>query len=145
MMHSPPTLNARRWSALAAGAVAALLVLVPAAYGAANAPGAAGTAVNAAAVDASGPFQLIDSSSKILLAALDAHRAVYRRDPQKLYKVIDEVLLPHFDVDYAAKLVLAQYWRTATPDQRKRFIDAFYHSLLPTYAPTRWSSSRAIG
>ena len=35
--------------------------------------------------------------------------------------------------EYAARLVLGQYWRTATPEQRKRFVDAFYHSLLNNY------------
>jgi phospholipid transport system substrate-binding protein len=43
------------------------------------------------------------------------------------------VLLPNFDTDYSARLVLGQTWRTATPDQRKRFVDAFYHSLLRNY------------
>jgi phospholipid transport system substrate-binding protein len=43
------------------------------------------------------------------------------------------VLLPNFDTEYAARLVLGQTWRTATPDQRKRFVDAFYHSLLRNY------------
>jgi phospholipid transport system substrate-binding protein len=104
--------------------------------GTASAVRAAGPGTAAAAptaVDASGPSQLIDSSSQILLQALDAHRAEYRKDPQKLYALIDQVLLPHFDVDYAAKLVLAQAWRTATPDQRTRFVKAFYQSLLRTY------------
>ena len=30
-------------------------------------------------------------------------------------------------------MVLGQTWRTATPEQRKRFVDAFYHSLLRNY------------
>jgi phospholipid transport system substrate-binding protein len=42
-------------------------------------------------------------------------------------------LLPHWDIDRSAKLVLGAHWRTATPDQRKRFIDAFYQSLLANY------------
>ncbi len=42
-------------------------------------------------------------------------------------------LLPHFDSEFAAQLVLGQYWRTATPEQRKRFVDAFYKSLLHNY------------
>ena len=29
--------------------------------------------------------------------------------------------------------MLGQTWRTATPEQRKRFVDAFYHSLLHNY------------
>jgi phospholipid transport system substrate-binding protein len=43
------------------------------------------------------------------------------------------VLLPNFDTEYSARLVLGQAWRTATPDQQKRFVDAFYHSLLRNY------------
>ena len=42
-------------------------------------------------------------------------------------------MLPNFDTEYAARLVLGQTWRTATPEQRKRFVDAFYHSLLHNY------------
>jgi phospholipid transport system substrate-binding protein len=37
------------------------------------------------------------------------------------------------DVDFAAQQVLGKYWRTATPEQRKRFVTAFYRSLLTTY------------
>lgn len=29
--------------------------------------------------------------------------------------------------------VLGVHWRTATPEQRRHFIDAFYHSLLTNY------------
>jgi phospholipid transport system substrate-binding protein len=50
-----------------------------------------------------------------------------------LYKVVDEVFLPHVDVDFAAQQVLGKYWRTADAGQRKRFVTAFYQSLLHTY------------
>ena len=84
-------------------------------------------------VDASGPSQLIDSSAQILLAGIDARRAEFHKDPTGLYQLVESTLLPHFDTPYAAQLVLGQYWRNATPDQRKRFVDAFYKSLLYTY------------
>jgi phospholipid transport system substrate-binding protein len=87
----------------------------------------------AAAVDASGPFQLIDSSSAAMLKELDAHRAEFRKDPQKVYALVDEVLLPHFDTDYAGQQVLGKHWRTATPEQRQRFVKTFYRSLLQSY------------
>jgi phospholipid transport system substrate-binding protein len=86
-----------------------------------------------AAVDASGPSQLIESSANILLSGIDARRAEFRKDPTGLYKLVGETLLPNFDTPYAAQLVLGPHWRTATPDQRKRFVDAFYNSLLYTY------------
>jgi phospholipid transport system substrate-binding protein len=40
---------------------------------------------------------------------------------------------PNFDSDYSARLVLGKHWRTATPEQQKRFIAAFYQSLLRNY------------
>jgi phospholipid transport system substrate-binding protein len=64
---------------------------------------------------------------------LDKNRPVYAKDPAKLDALVANVLLPNFDSEYSARLVLGQTWRTATPDQRKRFVDAFYHSLLRNY------------
>jgi phospholipid transport system substrate-binding protein len=93
----------------------------------------AGPAVAAQAIDANNPQALIESSSKLLFTDLDANRAKYKKDITQLYKVVDTVFLPHVDVDFAAQQVLGKNWRTATPDQRKRFVTAFYRSLLTTY------------
>lgn len=87
----------------------------------------------APAASTMGPEQLIENSAKRMLAELDANRPTYAKDPAKLDSLVATVLLPNFDSEYAARLVLGQSWRTATPDQRKRFVDAFYHSLLHNY------------
>jgi phospholipid transport system substrate-binding protein len=87
----------------------------------------------AAAPSTLGPEQLVEDSAKRMLTELDANRAMYTKDPSKLDSLVANVLLPNFDSEYAARLVLGQSWRTATPDQRKRFVDAFYHSLLRNY------------
>jgi phospholipid transport system substrate-binding protein len=87
----------------------------------------------AAAPSTLGPQQLVEDSAKRMLTELDAHRAMYAADPAKLDALVANVLLPNFDSEYAARLVLGQAWRTATPEQRKRFVDAFYHSLLRNY------------
>ena len=115
-------------------ALAASLALsaVPAAQAQAaakSAPKPAGGAV----VDTSGPTQLIESAANAMLGELDARRAEYRKDPKKLNALVERVLLPHFDVDHAARLVLGKHWRTATPEQRQRFIDGFYGSLMNNY------------
>ena len=80
-----------------------------------------------------GPQELVENSAKRMLQELDANRAMYTQDPAKLDALVANVLLPNFDTEYSARLVLGQTWRTATPDQRKRFVDAFYHSLLRNY------------
>ncbi|MBM4216216.1 MAG: ABC transporter substrate-binding protein [Gammaproteobacteria bacterium] len=84
-------------------------------------------------VDASEPGKLIDSAANIMISELDARRAEFRKDPLKVSALVERVLLPHFDVEHAARLVLGRHWRTATPEQRERFIDAFYGSLLNNY------------
>jgi phospholipid transport system substrate-binding protein len=75
----------------------------------------------------------VENSAKRMLVELDANRPMYQKDPAKLDSLVANVLLPNFDTEYAARLVLGQTWRTATADQRKRFVDAFYHSLLRNY------------
>jgi len=84
-------------------------------------------------IDSSTPQKLIETSSRALLENLDANRAAYRKDISGLYKVIDEQFLPHVDVPYAAQQVLGKHWREATGEQRQRFTDALYQSLLKTY------------
>jgi len=94
---------------------------------------AADTPAAAPNANALTPQQLVENSAKKMLQELDANRAMYRADPAKLDALVGNVLLPNFDTEYSARLVLGQSWRTATPEQRKRFVDAFYHSLLRNY------------
>jgi phospholipid transport system substrate-binding protein len=96
---------------------------------AADAPAAA----PAATVNTLGPQELVQNSAKRMLQELDANRPMYVKDPAKLDALVGNVLLPNFDSEYAARLVLGQTWRTATPEQQKRFVAAFYHSLLRNY------------
>jgi phospholipid transport system substrate-binding protein len=92
-----------------------------------------GAALAADAVPGPAPQELIETTSRKLLEALDADRELAKKDPSRVRKLVDEILLPHFDTDYSARLVLGKHWRDATPDQQKRFISAFYQSLLRNY------------
>jgi phospholipid transport system substrate-binding protein len=124
---SIPRINRR--AALAMFAVcAALLVAVAAPMAQAQA-----AAAPARGVDTSGPSQLIESAANIMLTEISVRRAEFRKDPTGLYKLVDDVLLPHFDVNHAARLVLGRHWTNATPQQRQRFVDAFYRSMLNNY------------
>lgn len=125
MMTAANQYPARRALCAALAATAVAIAVLPAAHGQSG--------VNARKVDASGPSQLIESAANIMLQEISMRRAEFRREPVKLYALVDEVLLPHFDVDHAARLVLGRHWSTATPEQRRRFINAFYKSLLNNY------------
>jgi len=80
------------------------------------------------------PDQVVHETASQMFAAIEKHRADIKKDPEELYKLVGNILLPHFDFDYASRLVLGRYWRTATPQQRKEFEDAFYQYLVHQYA-----------
>lgn len=80
-----------------------------------------------------GPQALMEKVSQDLLRDLDANRASYQQDPARLRALVDRYLLPNFDTQFAARRVLGKHWTTATPEQRKRFIDAFVGSLMGDY------------
>jgi phospholipid transport system substrate-binding protein len=80
-----------------------------------------------------GPNELIESVAQSILKVLDARRDEFKAHPEKIRELVDEYMLPHFDTQYSARLVLAKHWRDATPEQRERFVDAFYQSMLQNY------------
>jgi phospholipid transport system substrate-binding protein len=80
-----------------------------------------------------GPQEIVTKVAQDALRDLDAHRSEYKQNPKRVRELVDKVMLPHFDTTYAAQLVLAKHWRTATAEQRKRFVEAFYQSLLQNY------------
>jgi len=79
------------------------------------------------------PQALMEQTAQRMLDALDADREGFRKEPARVNAIVDEILLPHFDTQYSAQLVLAKHWRSATVEQRKRFVQAFYHSMLNKY------------
>lgn len=117
----------RRSTHLAAAALLAAGCMIEAPVPAAAAPAAAQSAAQES------PSQVIQTAADGLLKALDADREAYRKNPSKVQALVDQYILPHVDTRFAAQLVLGRYWRTATPQQRDRFINAFYHSMLNNY------------
>ena len=97
------------------------------------APPAAAPAAGAPAINTQDPTQLVQDVASSILKDLDANRDAYRKDPRKVRELADKYLLPHFDTAYSAQLVLGKYWRTATADQRMRFVKAFQDSMLQNY------------
>jgi phospholipid transport system substrate-binding protein len=96
-------------------------------------PPAAATGAAPTATSSEGPTEVVQNAAQGMLQDLDRDRDAFRRDPAKVGQLVDKYLLPHFDTEFAARLVLGQHWRDANPEQRQRFINAFYHSLLNNY------------
>jgi phospholipid transport system substrate-binding protein len=95
--------------------------------------GAAAAPAAAAAADAGDPTALVQATAQGMLDELNKHRDEYRHDPAKVAALVEKFLMPHFDTETSARVVLGQFWRSATPEQRQRFVAAFTHSLIANY------------
>lgn len=80
------------------------------------------------------PDVAVKDTTDKMRALITANHAAYAADKTKFYAVVDQVLVPRFDVQGIAKLVLGRNWKAATPEQRTRFTSAFKNSLIRNYA-----------
>ena len=80
------------------------------------------------------PDAVVKDTATLLDQSIEGRRDELKQDKAALYVLIDEILLPRFDRRYAAQLVLARHWRTASEEQRDQFIDAFYNNMMRLYA-----------
>lgn len=83
---------------------------------------------------AKAPAVLVDETMQQMIAALRGKQAELRADQDKLYALVQEIILPHFDFKRMSALVLGPNWRKATPQQRDRFVEEFRALIVRTYA-----------
>lgn len=83
---------------------------------------------------AESPNTVIEEAAMLLGQAIEGRLDEFAKDKEALYALIDEILLPRFDRRYAAQLVLSRHWRTASEEDRDRFVNAFYNHLMHMYA-----------
>lgn len=79
------------------------------------------------------PQQLVIDTSAQVMARLQAGGEVLRDNPEGIYALLDDIVLPHFDFVSISRWVLGKHWRTASREQKKRFVRAFRTLLVRTY------------
>lgn len=80
------------------------------------------------------PQALVKEASDTMLLALEEHESELENDPQKIYSLVEEILIPHFDFERMARLALGVSWRGASAEQQARFVEEFRLLLVRTYA-----------
>ena len=78
--------------------------------------------------------QLVVNVSNQVIQALKKEPDLAQRDPNSIYNLVNRIVVPHFDFDATAKLVLGHYWRDTNPQQQQRFIKEFRTHLVHFYA-----------
>ncbi len=79
------------------------------------------------------PQALVQQTSEKILTELKNEQG-QPQEPGRIYALVDEILLPHFDFEYMSQMVLAKYWRRASQEERVAFVAEFRNLLVRTYA-----------
>ena len=80
------------------------------------------------------PEVVISGTVDKVLSKLEENRADFKANPEKLYAMVEQHVLPVVDVERVSKLVIGKYWRRSTPLQQELFVDEFKSFLMKSYA-----------
>ena len=78
--------------------------------------------------------QMIQETADKVLDEMRTNADLYKRDPQKIYDLVDTLVLPHFDFAAMTDLALGHYSDEVSPEQRPAIISEFRHLLVRTYS-----------
>ena len=81
----------------------------------------------------SSPEQLIKQTADEVLEIIKQRNQEFKQDPSKLYALVDEKVLPHFDFDRMTDLALGKHRRKVKGDQKPRLVKEFRNLLVRTY------------
>lgn len=80
------------------------------------------------------PMAMLREVTNSMIQRLTADKVKVQEDPEYVFKLADELLVPKADFNEMSKRVLAVYWRKATPKQRADFATEFQNLVVHTYA-----------
>ncbi|TAL89412.1 MAG: ABC transporter substrate-binding protein [Rhodanobacter sp.] len=80
------------------------------------------------------PQEIVQAMVDQLSHAVIGHQAELHGHPEQLTKIIDNVVLPNFDLPFTSLLVLGQYASATSPAQRVAFNHAFDDALARGFA-----------
>jgi phospholipid transport system substrate-binding protein len=81
-----------------------------------------------------GPEDLIRSTSARVLKEIRSNSEQFQQDPAKLYALVGEIVLPHFDLEGMIDLALGRYRNEVSAEQRPLIVKEFQVLLVRTYS-----------
>lgn len=80
------------------------------------------------------PEQIVEETSTEVLKVVNDEAERIKSEPAFVNQLINELILPIVDLQSMGKLILGKHWKTASDEQRSRFIEEFKSMLIRTYA-----------
>ncbi len=92
------------------------------------------------------PVEILQNTSNQLILELQRNQATLKTKPQIVYGIVDQILLPHVDIESMSSKALGRSWSNATHSQQQAFEDQFVTLLVRTYssALAQYTNERVI-
>ena len=87
----------------------------------------------AAADNDTSAYDLVKQTSDRMISSLKDKGDELHKNPQLIYNLVNEIILPHFDFEHMSQLVLGKYWNRISADEKKQFTKEFQLLLVRTY------------
>lgn len=91
------------------------------------------------------PHQMLEGVTQELLTVLKAEQGAIAEKHERLFEVVEQVLLPHVDLGVMSRYVLGKYWRTANESQRERFSSEFKNLMVRFYVSAILEDPNKLG
>jgi phospholipid transport system substrate-binding protein len=86
------------------------------------------------AADIESPSVFLERVTQQVITILRDDQALLKKDPDRVYKIVDDYILPHLDDVTMSKLALGKHWRNASNEQKIAFVNEFRSLLVRTYS-----------
>lgn len=90
--------------------------------------------VATAAFASVGPEQLVKQTSDRVIAEIKANGDSYRSNPDSLYQLVNEIVLPNFDFETMTDLALGRHKTKVSAEQKPLIVEEFRTILVRTYS-----------
>ena len=80
------------------------------------------------------PEDVILSTVDNVIARITADREMLEAQPDTVYDLINDLIIPVFDFNNMSRWILGKYWKQASEEQRTIFTNEFKDLLVRTYA-----------
>ena len=86
------------------------------------------------AANTSKPEDVILTTVDNVIARITAEREMLDAQPDTVYDLINDLIIPVFDFSNMSRWILGKYWKDASAEQRNVFTSEFKNLLVRTYA-----------
>jgi len=80
-----------------------------------------------------GPQEAVEQAANRIIVVLEKEGDAVRGNPDKIYSLVNDHVLPHFDFDRMSYFILGNAWKSASEQQQGDFQEQFKRLLINTY------------